>query len=438
MKGKLIAVIVLGFLSTSLFAQDEKKYGETEEEQIECKKNLSLYKEFYDQKAYKEAKSPLMKAIKICPTSSKNMYIRGVNIYEHFVEKADKEGNAEMKAAYLDTLMMIYDKRIEAFGQRGYVLGRKGTDLLRHGSKEDYQEAYDILTEAYELRGDKMQPGALAAYYQSAYQLAARKQLPVEDLLALYPKLDAVVKANQNSKYKKAYNSAGKQLDKIFGAVASCEDLVNIYTPKFEENKQDTAVLEQIVNLFDKKSCTDEELYLMASVELDKMKPSADSKYGIGVGYLKKEEYKKAIDYLSKAVEKLEDNEKLLKAYEYIARAQNKQGNYPAAKQAALKMLEIDGSNGTAYLLIGDAYFYGSKSVGENVCEKAGGLWAAIPKYNRAASLDPSLKETAGKKIGYVKAQFPKKEDCFFHNMTEGQEFKVGGWINETVSVQVK
>ena len=64
--------------------------------------------------------------------------------------KADKEN----KAAYIDTLMQIYDRRIEFIGKEGFVLGLKGSDLLRY-EKTRYDEAYQILKKSYEIEQNR-------------------------------------------------------------------------------------------------------------------------------------------------------------------------------------------------------------------------------------------------------------------------------------------
>ena len=66
---------------------------------------------------------------------SKNIYIYGVRIYR---DRIAKGSNESIKAGALDTLMLIYDKRIEYFGQEGLTLGRKGLDLFKYDRSIEY------------------------------------------------------------------------------------------------------------------------------------------------------------------------------------------------------------------------------------------------------------------------------------------------------------
>ena len=56
----------------------------------------------------------------------------------------------------------------------------------------------------------------------------------------------------------------------------------------------------------------------------------------------------------------------------------------------------------------------------------------------KAKSVDASVAEVAAKKAANVKAQFPKKADCFFYGLNEGDTYTVECWINETTKVRVQ
>jgi tetratricopeptide (TPR) repeat protein len=411
------------------------KYGATPEDSTKCIEATSLYSEYYKQKAYADAKPYLVQAIGICPKSSKNLYIKGTKVFKEMIKAASTD---EEKASMLDSLMWMYDMRAEHFGQRGYVLGRKGSDLLRYGKAAKSLEAYHILKEGFELSGDDTEAGALAAYYQAAYYSVAQKKLEKEVLLELYPQLNGVLakRAAEKGELSKAEKRAVQQIDDIFSKVAGCDDLVEIYAPKFEANKTDTATLLQIMALFEKRGCTDRELFLQASIEADKAMTSGISKVAIGAALLKKERYSEAIGFLKDGANIAQNDEVKKRAYLYLGEAQLRVKNYPGAKNAAMKLLQLDPNNGQAYMIIGNAYFYGSSTVGDNACMKKGGVWASIAKFSRAKSLDPSLADAANKKLGQVASQYPSKEDCLFHGITDGQTVTVGGWITDPVTVK--
>jgi len=416
----------------------QSKWGATPEDSLVCIESTSLYVEFYKQKNYKDAKGPWLQAVLHCPKSSKNLYIKGAGMYKKFIAQ---EKDAEKRTLLVDTLMWIYDTRIENYGQKGFVLGRKGADLFRY-EKSKEQEAYNYLKESFELQGKKAEKGAITSYYQVAEQLMKDGKLEEVELITLFPQLSDAVVYNidhaKNEKDKEKWINVASILEQIFSKYAGCTELVEIYTPKYESNPNDTDVLIQIIAFFEKSDCTDEDLFLKASMSLDKIKPSSISKFGIGRSLLKKGRYSEAVGYLKQAAELSDTPQGKLNSYKYVAVTYLQLKQYANAKTYALKMLSVDSKNGEAYMIIGDAYMYGSKTVGENNCEKAGGYWAAMDKYKRAKALDPSLASKINKKHQTCMDQCPSKSDCFFVNVVDGQTIHVGGWINEDVKVHTK
>ena len=73
--------------------------------------------------------------------ASVNVYVDGVRIIGDRIDRAETE---EDKQAYIDTLMMVYDQRIVYFGDKGNVLSRKGTDLLKY-RPDDKENIYKTL-----------------------------------------------------------------------------------------------------------------------------------------------------------------------------------------------------------------------------------------------------------------------------------------------------
>ena len=67
------------------------------------------------------------KVFKNCPSFNQNTFINGPKMYHYKI----KQDNVN-KEFYLDTLMLIYDTRIQYFGNKEKVFGSKGSDLLKY------------------------------------------------------------------------------------------------------------------------------------------------------------------------------------------------------------------------------------------------------------------------------------------------------------------
>ena len=111
-------IVLIGF-----GANAQSKFGA---DSVACIENLSLFREYFKQKSYADALNPWRWTFNNCPKSSGNIYKNGPKII-----KARMNIDPENKSAYIDTLMMIFDQRIQYFGKEGYVLGLKGYELIR-------------------------------------------------------------------------------------------------------------------------------------------------------------------------------------------------------------------------------------------------------------------------------------------------------------------
>jgi len=436
MKKIIVAIVAFLLVGASAFAQGGK-YGATPEDSLECITNLSLYIEFYKQKNYKDAMNGWRKAVNICPKSRKSLYINGGKMYKSFIKE---EQDGAKKELLIDTLLTLFDKRIESFGEEGMVLGQKGGAMMKY-RKADPMAAYEVLKKAHELQGNDLEAGAVVYYYQAAYKSYKKKLLEKEVLFDLFQQLSDVVDYNMingDEKSKKRYTTAQANLEKMFGSIATCPDLVEIYQPKFEATPTDTVLLKAILKIFDKRDCGEEELYVNAAIELHKIKPTCTSAYAIAQGKAKKKDYSGALEFY-KNVEELGCDDVLKeKALMQASSCYLALKQYQSSASYARKVLAINPNNGEAYLNIGDAYGGYSSKCADTECTKRAGYWAAVDVYAKAKSIDASVAAKANKKIGAAKAQFPEKEKCFFEGINAGTSFTLPCWIGVTTTVRVR
>lgn len=431
----LITIGLLFVLNTQA-QQQIRTYTANEEDSMACIQNYSLYTEFVKQENYKDALPGWRNAVKLCPKMAEAHWQYGVKIMEWHIENTEDEA---LKEKYIDTLLWVYDKRIEHFGNEGYVLEQKGVDMMKM-RKDEPEKANVPLMKAVELRGNELGPAGALYAYKSVYDMYRLKKADKQLLFELYPTISDVIShniKNGDDRLKSAYETAQKNVDKMFENVAECPELVEYYTVKFSETPKDAEMLKRILYFFEKQDCTDEELYLKAAVNLYELEPAAEAAYAIGNGYAKKEQYSEAAEYYKKALE-TEDEELKLKALNKAANTSLLTGNYQAAKSYALQILQINPNDGEAYITIGNAYVKGKSACGGNECTNRAAYWAAVDKFYTAKSVDPSVAEKAQKLINTYSAQFPKKEDCFFHSLSDGDDYKLDCWIGETTKVRTR
>lgn len=434
-----IALTFSGTAQNKISAQKGPKYGK---DSATCVVNISLYREFYKQwknsgykadRAAVDAIKPWKWVFKNCPLGTQNTYIDGVKLMEFMIRQQESK---EMKEKYIDTLMMVYDQRIKYFGREGYVLGRKGVDLYQYRPGA-YEEVYQTLKKSVDLEGNGSASAVLVYYFRAALEMNEKGKIDMTELLDVYNTIEAISDHHIEGGSKKSsyYSRAWANIERSGEAVFSCEDLIPSLGKKFNENPEDAELLKKITSLLDKKGCTDDDLYFNASVKLYEIEPSPESAFLIGKMYYKREDFNKAIEYLEQATS-LEDSTALSDNYLLLATAYLNLKQYNKGRSAALNAAKYSPSDGRPYILIGDMYAASAGECGDNKLTSKVAFWAAVDKYYKAKSVDPSLEQEANQKIATYSAYFPVTEDIFFYGLNEGDSYTVECWINENTTVR--
>ncbi len=417
----------------SVFAQDDEKFGSDPDK---CKECVSLYREYYKQKNYEDAIMGWRCAYQICPKATKNIVINGPTLIKHFIKK--HEENAEMKQAYIDTLIMVYDKRIELYpDDRSYALGRKGMDLYDY-TADDYSEAFSTLKEALDTGANETEPYVLMRLYQSGMKLLIAKQIEMDVMYDLYDRVSSVIDhqmkqfpagtTEEDRKFKKVKKSQDV-INQNFERIAKEEQYIELMKPKVDAAPEDADLLLKVTTMMVKRKWTSNPFYLDASEKLYKLQPSTMAAYNLYEGHAKKGNGAAATKFLQESVDLETDNtekaDKLLK----LARVHGAAKKYGTARSMAREAADLRPGWGEPFLYIGDIYLGTASNCGDNSCNKKYGVWAAEDMYIRARSTDSAVAETANKKIGTCRKYYPIKKDCFFINLESGATVTVGGWI---------
>lgn len=442
---------------------DGPKYGEDSATAV---KNLSLYRENFKQwKSSGYTNDAIDYAIdgwRYCllhaPLSSQHIYFDGVKIVEHLIAKAEKAGDSLLREKYIDTLFLVYDIQIKAFGCKSqygeaFILGRKGRDMIQY-RKKDPIPAYLTLKRSIDLDPDNAEAGTISIFYKilefmvktgkadttlifDYYDVlisAANKQIKKYKQLNIDKPEDSV----KNNKFLAQYMQAESNVNSLFDPWANCEQIMMIYTPKFDENKDDVAWLAKLVGLMYNKGCTDNELYFAASEARYELEPSPAAALDLGKAFYKAKKYAEAIKYLKIATEGLEDPLEKAEAYLVIATSYKELGQYSNARAAALRCAELDPTNGKPYILIGDMYAATAASCGDNPVSQRAGYWTAADKYAKAKSVsnDEKIIDIATQKYNAAYAGFPTTEDIFFYGFNKGDSYTVSCWYTESTVIR--
>lgn len=410
------------------------KYGA---DSVNCVMHLSLYREFYKQKNFKDAYPHWRWVFNNCPIASQNTYIDGAKMVS---ARIDETKDAALRDKYVDTLMMVYDQRIRYFNREGYVLGRKGIDLYTY-KPDKTEQLYHIFQKSVDLSGNKSEGAVLVYYFRSIISMVEIKKLEKSSIVDGYDQLSEIIDYNlkqfaADPKKVASWENTKANIESTFEPFATCPDLISIYDKKFSEKPEDVELLKKITNILERKGCVKEDLFFKATENLHRIEPGAQSAYLMGTLNLERNNLTKAAEYMAQAAELYEETGDKIKALFLLANINFNQRSYSQARSNAQKILQLDPSNGKALMLIGDLYANSSSMCTEDDLGGKSVFWAAVDKYVRARSVDPSIESEANAKIAQFSKHFPAGSDLFFRDMQEGSSYTVGCWINETTTIR--
>ena len=417
---------VFGILLLSFNLNAQGKFGDDEQK---CKENLSMFREYYKQGNFLDAYSPWMWVFINCPQSSQNIYKNGPKIIKEKI-KANKED----KLAYIDTLMMIFDQRIQFFGNEGYVLGLKGYELLVF-DKNKSEEALTYLERSLELEGNNSSFQATYGYMKAMVNLEKFGKKTNIDVLGAYSKVLEIIDYDiiNESKSTKYFIQNTEKFENLFTPYANCADLISLFSQKFNTETTDVNLLKRITKLLSDKKCTKSDLFFNATSRLFELEPSPSSAYLMSKMSISKGKSSDAISFARKAIEISEDKYETAKYYLVLADAYRAKGSYSSARSAVYSALELRVNWGEAYISLGNIYVAGAKNCGSGF-ELKTVYWVAIDAYMKAL-VDPDTKSRASKSINTYSKYFPTKQECFLNGLTSGKH-NVKCWINTTTNIR--
>ena len=418
----LVAIVLIGFSANA-----QSKFGA---DSVSCIENLSLFREYYKQKNYVDALGPWRWTFNNCPNSSGNIYKNGPKIYKDRM-KVDKDN----KAAYLDTIMMIFDQRIQYFGKEGYVLGLKGYELVIADKKRS-AEALTILDRSITLDGINSDFRAVYGYMKAMVNLEKNGEKTKQNVLEAYARISEVIDYNivNESKVTKYFIQYAEKIENLFTPYANCEDLVMLFSAKFDPITDDISFLKRVTKVLEKKECTTQQLFFDASSRLHELDPSASSADKMAKMSIAKGKYSDAIEFAKKAIGMEGVGNQKAIYYLGLADAYRNSGSFALARNAVYNALELRSGWGEAYLNLGNIYISGAKKCGGDF-EKLTVYWAAVDAFSQAI-LDEDTKSRASKSINTYSKYFPTKETCFFNGVEVGKSHTIGCWINKATTVR--
>ena len=435
---KIILFIFIAVASAfiSSIASAQGKYGA---DSAECIKYLSYYTEYYKQKNYEAALPNWRKAYSVCPPTARySLLTDGTTLIRREISKSTTSPDAKKKL--IDSLMTIYDQRVEFWPKYKVAsLNNQALDMYKY-MKNDNQYLYDGLSKVIELNGNNTKPNIFLFNFNAAVNLYKEGLLDAEKLIADYEKTISIINTIQPKSEieKKLIADNVEKIESLFigSQVASCDNLLALFTPRFEAAPSDLTLAKNIAKMLQlTEGCIDNDLYLNAVNVIYNQEPSHTSAYYLYKLYSSKGDFDNAAKYIEEAVNFAESDSDTDAGYLYdFATLCFKNGQNAKAYEAASKVVEIaDNYDGKAYWLMGS--IWAAAQCGGDDIERRAKYWVATDLMTKAKNADPALAEDADRSISQYRVYFPNTADAFMYNVTNGQSYTVscGGMRAVTV-----
>jgi tetratricopeptide (TPR) repeat protein len=424
-------MMVCLFTGGAAFSQGD--FGSDPEQ---CKMNISLYQDAMSRNDLAEAYRPWQNILELCPAWGKGVYQNGSKILNALIQK---ETDAARKQRLIDSLYLVYDMRMEHFGEQATVLGMKGATMLQYAA-DNCQAAFDIFKQAVELGGRQSAPEAITGYYQSLSCLYSKDLATKDQMLQDYVMLSEILDQRLGDPGLKDtdrqyYGIARDNVNNLFFRVAECPDLGRIVEEMVTAQPDDTALKTRMLKVLNAKDCSDEKIYRPLVEGVHRGDPSSESAYGLAMMMVRNNEMTNAYKYIREAVDLCNDCPDKVKYLMKAGQIASATGNHAQSRSYAQQILQLDPKNGEAYMLIGNAVASQASSCEGN--EVWGVYWLAYDYYQRAKSNDPNVSEKARDRMEASQGRFPTSQDLFFNQLSEGGSFQVTcGGLNESTTIR--
>jgi len=277
MKTKLFKLSLIAFVSLIMFqaqAQNESattigKYGK---DSAECVKNLSLYREFYKQKNFKDAYIPWQWVFCNCPLSSLNVMGNGNVIINEEIKNTKDQTRKEL---LIDSLFIVYKVRKDLYPkEKGAVLGREANDYIKlippiwdaklkaekdtlkkqviiDSISEVWTKAYGMYLESIEIEGNKTEPSVIDAFYQTAEKYMLSKKLERDIMFEAYDKGSDIIEFNLSQSQTK-FGLVVMSIDSLKTRFTANEIDSNAFNKAYEPLLKDSTKLDKDLSNFEK------------------------------------------------------------------------------------------------------------------------------------------------------------------------------------------
>lgn len=411
-----------------------------------------IYKDFLKVKNYPEALSIWKVAYNLAPGSNgrvKSHFDDGAAIYKYMFDQTQDKA---LKKTYVDTIMMIYNKRKECFGDEAYVNGLMGFDYYYYFSEYTTEEnIYSLLKSNFDVKGKNADYFVVNPFTKILYDMVTAQKVSISEGRKY---ADMILKSIENGKatckgalcqsWDAVSEYAPSRLEDLEGVEGfyDCEYYAKKYYSLFKQYPDSCEVINRSYARMQYGGClaSDPRVTEVQNVRKTKcyVAPPAISCAAQGNENYSQGKYTKAVASYLSCVEQSSDADQKAKYLLLVAKIYYRDiRNFSSARKYALDAAKARPGWGEPYLLIGNLYASSGPLCGTGRgWESQVVTWPAIDMWNKAKNIDASVSAEASALIKRYWQYMPKKEDIFFRNIKAGDTYYIPCWIQENTTVR--
>ena len=305
--------------------------------------------------------------------------------YKNFseaIKMVNEQGGREITGSFLQTFFRVSDAIYKAM-----------PNTMREQYLQDYLDSKDACEKMLQLAKEAQANGDT----ERAQQLVATYDAPLADI-------------------EQVFSASG---------AADPEQIIAIYTKKFNAYKEDIAKLNSAINLMQQNDCDTAAIYYQYAEAAYTLQPTFTSAIGLAQKSQKDGEHEKMLEYYNKALELCSSDANRGAICLNISNALTKGKQYTGALTYAEKGITYNADlTGKAYLKMANIYaLLGQYGEATSYCDKAGE--ADITVSGAATRLKESIKKAQASQQANDKAR--KEYDDYIKRQKAEEEFWKGG-----------
>lgn len=432
----LAAILLTGIASAQDY-KDDPKYGPDPESREQNVRIFSFFNDAIAAKDYDHASILLQELLAKIPKVSENIYIKGAQIYKNKIAKATTK---EQRILYMDSLLWLHDKRIEAFGDHaergeGYIRGMKVRDMQQY-NMADKERLFQLYREAIVEGKFKIDEDLIVTFFSNLVESYKLDDVSPEQLVAEYDKLNRMLETSESDRAQ----DAKSVLEQLFVSTdaANCETIEKIFRPQYEADPENTELIAKIIGMLQRGNCSSD-FQLVLVEKYYKTNPKPEVAAQLASFYEGKKDYDKALEYFKVAIDNEADPARKVSYLIRAAGAQLSSNRYRETAALAQQAIALDPNSGYAYLFLANAYAGGAGSACSDF-DRQTAYWLIVDILQKAKanlSSDPTQVDNVNNMIGSYAANFPKTEETFMRELQPGQSYTVKcGWISGSTTVR--